>query len=130
MHLPERAGRLLVEVHPHDERLAERPANLDEAGPGRVDAQDVADEQRLPRRLRRRDDGLGRSQRVGERLFAENVRAGLERLEGHRRVVLGIGGDRDRIRLQRFKRLAELVEAGDAGEVPVEVLARGGVAGA
>ena len=47
VHLPERAGRLLVEVHPHDERLAERAADLDEARPGGMDAQDVADEQRL-----------------------------------------------------------------------------------
>ena len=33
VHLPERAGRLLVEVHAHHQRLAERPANLDEARP-------------------------------------------------------------------------------------------------
>ena len=33
VHLPERARRLLIEVHAHHERLAERAADLDEARP-------------------------------------------------------------------------------------------------
>ena len=95
MHAPERARRLLVQVHAHDERLAKGAADLDEARPRRMDAQDIADEQNLVRRSRGRDDPFGGFERVGERLLAEQSVLGRERLERHRRVVLGIGANGD-----------------------------------
>ncbi len=87
-------------------------------------------EQRLAGGARRRDDLLRRLERVGERLLAEHLRAGRERLKRHGRVMLGIGAYRDRVRLQRLERLSEKLEARNFCEFPVEVMARRGVAGA
>ena len=95
-----------------------------------MDAQDIADEQRLVRLAGGGDDRLGRVEIVGERLLAKHMRAGRERLERHRRVMLGIGRDRDRVGLQRRERLVETLEARQAREFLVEILSRGGVAGA
>ena len=39
---------LLVKVHAHDERFAQRPGQLDELDPGRMLAQDIADDQLTP----------------------------------------------------------------------------------
>ena len=91
-----------------------------------MDAQDVADQQRALGRARRRDDFLGRRERVGERLLAKDVRARFQRLQRHRRVEFGIGGDRDRIGLQRGKRGGKILEARNAGKFGVEIAARGG----
>ena len=80
-----------------------------------MDAQDVADEQLLAAFARRRDDLFGRFERVGERLLAEDMRARGERLERHRRVMLGIGGDRDGVGLERGERFGQAFEPRNAG---------------
>ena len=58
------------------------------------------------------------------------MRARRERLQRHRRVVLGIGVDRDRVGLERLEGFRQAVEARNAGEGRVEIGSRGGVAGA
>ena len=84
-------------------------------------AQDVADQQRLARLARRRDDALGRFERIGERLLAEHVRARGERLERHRGVMLGVGADGDGVGMGRGETLVERLEARHAGEFGLEV---------
>ncbi len=95
-----------------------------------MDAQDVADQQRLVRLARRGDDLLRRVERFRERLFAEHMRARGERFERHRRVMFGVGVDRDRVGLERFERFGQAVKARNAGERLVEIGSRRGVAGA
>ena len=45
-------------------------------------------------------------------------------------MMLGIGADRHRVRLQRFEPLAEPLEPRHEGEFLLEIMAGGGVAGA
>ena len=78
MLLPAGAVALLIQVHPHHERLAERPGDLDELLPGRVHAQDVADHQLPLARARGIHDRLRLRDGLGQRLLAEHVAAGLD----------------------------------------------------
>ncbi len=86
-----------------------------------MDAQDVADEQRSLRMARRGDHLFRRFERVRERFLAEHMRARGERFERHRRVMFGIGVDRDRVGLERLKGLRQAIEARNAGERLVEI---------
>jgi len=98
--VPHLAGGLLVEIHPHHERLAEGLGDLDEALPGGVDAQDVADHELAIGRLCRRDDFPGLGDGDGDGFFQKDVTA---RREGFPRVVgvgVGVGIDRDGIGLR------------------------------
>src|SRR5215469_10703859 len=95
-----------------------------------MDAQDIADEQRLVRFARRGDDALGGLQRVGERLLAEYMRARLKRFDRRRRVLLGIDANRDGVGFESMKRFGQALEPGQAGELALEIMARPGVAGA
>ena len=83
--VPRLAVALLVQVHPHHQRLAERPRDLDEARPRGVDAQDVADHQLAVGGARGVDDGLRLVDGFGQRLLAEDVAAGLDRRSRVRR---------------------------------------------
>jgi hypothetical protein len=58
------------------------------------------------------------------------MRARGERFERHRRVMFGVGVDRDGVGLERFERLGQVVKARDTSELLVEIAARRGVAGA
>ena len=93
-------------------------------------AQDVADQQRLARLARRRNDAFGRLERIGERLLAEHVRACGERLERHRGVVLGVGADGDGVGTGRGEGFVERLEARRAGKLRLKVGSLRRVAGA
>ena len=93
--LPHLARRLLVEVHPHHQRLAERAGGLDEPLPGGMDPEDVADHELLARLPGRRHDLLRLGHRHRHRLLEKDVAAGLEGGLGVCGVGVGVGVDRD-----------------------------------
>ena len=64
--------------------------------------------------------------RIGERLFAEHMRAGGESLDGEIGMGLGIGADGDGVGLQLDERIGEIVEARHIGKFGGEVGALGG----
>ena len=99
------ADRLLVQVHAHDERLAQTLRELDKLHPGGMDTQDVADDELLVGVARRGDDAFCVLHRLGDRLFHEDVRARLEGADGVVGMRVGPGVDRDDIGLQRLERL-------------------------
>jgi hypothetical protein len=92
--------------------------------------QDIADQQRLVGRARRFNDALGGFQGVGERLLTEDVRARFKRLERHWRVMLGVGADRDRVGFERRQRFGQALEARQAWELDLQIMAPSGIAGA
>ena len=117
---------LLIEVHPHHERLAEGARELDEPDPRRMDAQDVADHEFASVGDRAVDDRLRFGDGFGQRLFAEHVAAGLDRGARVRRMRLGVGIDADDVRLRGLQRVVIVSEGGDAAEFLAERVARFG----
>ena len=113
---PSLAVRLLVEIHPEDERGAELARDLDELDPGRMLAKDIADHELALRALSRGDDLLGVGDAVGERLFDENIRTRLHRLDGEIGVRVRQRVDRDDVGLEFGERLLEVVERLRLGE--------------
>jgi len=95
-----------------------------------MDAQNIADQQRLSGRARSADDAPGGLQRVGQRLLTENVCACRESLQGHDGVMLGIGANRDGVGTQGRERLVEPFETRQTGKLGVEVMAIGRARGA
>ena len=79
------AGRLLIEIHPDDQRLTETVSHFDKVHPGGMNPQDVADHQFLTRGLGEFCNFLGFRDRIGQKLFDEDVTACIQR-------QLGIGG--------------------------------------
>ena len=122
--VPGGAVALLVQVHPHHERLAEGAGDLDEPRPGRVDAQDVPDHQLQVARARRVDDRLGLFHGGGQGLLAEDVAAGLDRRPGERAVRLGIGVDAHHVGPGDPERLVVVAELGQAAQLRAERAAR------
>ena len=120
---PGRARGLLVQVHAHDERLAERAAELDQLGPGGMDAEDVAEDELAVRGAGLGDDGLGVLDRGGDRLFHEDMAAGIHRPQRVGGVGVGIGVDRDRVGAGLAQGRFEVVEDGVALERRRELLA-------
>ena len=82
------------------------------------------------RLARRRDDALGRFERIGERLLAEHVRTRGERLQRHRGVVLGVSADGDGVGTGRGEGVVESLEARRAGKLRLQIGSRRRVAGA
>ena len=98
--LPGRAGALLVEVEAEDVGPPEGARLGDQPLPGRVVAQDVADDDLAAGLARLGGDALGVGGGGGERLLDEDVGAGLHRGDREVGVAVGIGGDRDEVGLQ------------------------------
>ncbi len=102
---PVLAVALLVEVHPHHQRLAERPGDLDEPHPRGVHAQDVADHELAIAGACGVHDGLRFFDGFGQRLLAEDVAAGLDGGPRVRPVRFGIGVDAHDVGTRGFERL-------------------------
>ena len=117
---------LLVEVHPHHERLAQRAGDLDEARPGRVDAQDVSDHELPSARAGPVDHGLGFVHGRGQGLLAEDVGARRDGGAGEGPVGLRIGVDAHHVGSRGAERLLVVGELGQAAELEAEGVARGG----
>ena len=79
-------------------------------------AQDVADHQFLAVGLGRRDDAFGVGHRRCQRLFDEDMAAGLERLHRIVGMAVGIGGDAGDIGLFVAQRLVEGAPDAIAGQ--------------
>src|SRR4030081_3729279 len=88
-----------------------------------MDAQNIADQERLRSRAGSADDAPRRLQCVGQRLLAENMRAGGKSLQGHDGVMLGIGTNRPRVGTQGRERLVEPFETRQTGKLDFEVVA-------
>ena len=130
MGLPHVAIALLIQVHAHDQRLAQRLHGPDELRPGRVVAEDIADDDLALRGLGFGDDLLGRGDGDRERLLDEHVATGLERGDGVFGVGVRVAGDRDRVGLGRLERGMEVGVFGvAAAELGVEPRAGFGGAG-
>ena len=95
-----------------------------------MDAQNIADQQRLSGRACRADDAPSGLQRVGQRLLAENMRACRESLQGHDGVMLRISANRDGVGTQGRERLVEPFETRQTGKLGFEVVALCGARGA
>ena len=130
VHLPLRAGGLLVEVHAHDQRLSQRSSHLHELHPGRMNPQDIADHQLQALGLGEGRDVLGLRHRLGQRLLDEHVCARLQRHAGIGGMGVGPGVDRHGIGLQRGQRLRIVVELRHAREFRRQLFALGNVAAA
>jgi hypothetical protein len=126
---PVLAAALLVQVHAHDQRLAERLRDLDELLPRRVHAQDVADDDLAAVLLREVGDLLRLLDGLGQRLLAEHVRTALQRHLGDRRVRVRIGVDRHHVRLRRRVGHCEVGERRHAAELGRQSVAGGRGAG-
>jgi hypothetical protein len=110
MLLPAGAVALLVQVHPHHERLAERPGNLDELLPGRVHAKDVADHQLPVARTREVHQLLRLRDGLGQRLLTEDVATRFDCRPRIRPVRFGIRVDADDVGPGRRERLEVVAE--------------------
>ena len=121
--VPGRPPALLIEVHAHDQRLAEGAGALDELLPGWVHAQDVADDQLLAGLARLVHHRLGAVHGGGERLFDEDVGAGVEGLEAELLVGVRVGVDRDRVGAALGQRLVDVLVARQRRELGGQVVA-------
>ena len=114
--VPGRPVTLLVQVHAHHQGLAEGLGDLDQLGPGRMVAQDVAEHQLLVVLPRLDDDPLGIGDVGRDRLLHEHVAARLERPNGIVGMGVGIGIDRDGVRAGLGQRHVEILEPRDLRE--------------
>ena len=116
---------LLVQIHPHHQRLAQRPGDLDEAHPRRVDAQDVADDELAVAGAGGVDDGLRFGDGLGQRLLAEDVAAGLDGGARVGAVGLGVGVHAHDVWTRGVEGVVEVRELGK----PAQFLAQRAAAG-
>ena len=108
MRLPHVTIALLIEVHAHDERLAERLHSLDELGPGRVVTEDVADNDLALHFFGLGDDLLGLGDGHGQRLLDEDMATGGERGDGVFGMCVRVARDGNRIGLRGLERGMEV----------------------
>ena len=98
-------------------------ARSNELRPGRVHAQDVADDQLLAGRARLVHHGLRAVHGGGQRLLDEDVAAGIEGLDAELLVGVGVGVYRDRIGPGFRKRLVHVLVARQRRELGGQVVA-------
>ena len=120
---PRIAARLLIEIHVHDEQLAEALGTADEFHPGRVDTEDIADHQLFIGGFRHVDNLLRIGDVCRQRLLGKNMAARIERLAAEIRMGVGVGVDRDDVRLGFGQGLAEIGELGISAEFLRQLLA-------
>ena len=99
MRVPVCAGRLLIEIHAHDQWLAESLGDLDEFDPTGVVAEDVADGEFAVALDGFGDDALGGLYGFGQRFFNEYMAACFQCCEGVVGVCIRKRRDRDGIGL-------------------------------
>ena len=116
MGLPFGPAALLVQIHPEDQRAAQLAGELDEADPGGVVAQDIADDELAAGAPGRRHHPLGIGDRIGDRLLEEDVRSCFHRLDGEIRMGIRQGIDGDDIGLEGGQRRRKIGEAGGLGQ--------------
>jgi hypothetical protein len=114
--VPRLAGRLLVQVHAHDNGQAKRPRLPDELDVAWMVPQDVSDHELAAGSARRGNDTLGFDHARREGLFHEDVGARFHRGDRMSRVGLGVRIHRNEIRLCRQPRL-KVIEHAVAGEL-------------
>ena len=110
MRLPHVTVALLIKVHAHDERLAERLHGLDELRPGRVVTEDVADDDLTLHFLGLGDDLLGLGDGHGKGLLNEDMATGCERGDGVFGMRVWVARDRHRVGLSGLQRGLEVAE--------------------
>ena len=120
MGLPHVARGLLIKVHPHHQRFAERLCDLNEPLPGGVDSQDVSNHQLAVRRFGGLHNSFSISDGDRDRLFQKHMTARLECRDGVFGMGIGIGVDRNRIRLRGLQGLVIVGELRIVGPDRVE----------
>src|ERR1700677_2878984 len=122
--LPLLAGRLLVQVHAHYQRLAQGLADLDEFRPGRMHPENIADRNFQVLRLRKGENLFGFGDRPGQRLLDEDMTTRVERHLCERRMCVRPSVDRNGVRPQFGKRSSIVEKARRSLEFPRYFVAR------
>jgi hypothetical protein len=112
VHLPLRAGTLLVKIHAHNQRTTQRSRDADELLPRRMVAQNISDDEFPVHALCRLNHATGAFGVGGQWLLHKDMTPGFDRGKRESFVCIWIGRDADRVRCETGQRNAHIVEQG------------------